>query len=88
MPVGVATPSDVAPATQPTIAELLALDRFALSPRMHAATSASDRWMRRYGLPVGIAVFLALLLAPTPAGLTAGGQAAVAAFALARCTAR
>lgn len=83
MPVGVATPSDVAPATQPTIAELLALDRFALSPRMHAATSASDRWMRRYGLPVGIAVFLALLLAPTPAGLTAGGQAAVAAFALA-----
>lgn len=67
----------------PSIGELLAMDSFSLSPRARATTSTADRWMRRLGLPAGIIVFLALWLAPTPAGLTAAGQSAAAAFALA-----
>jgi anion transporter len=70
-------------APQPGIAELLSMDSFSLSPRTRPATSATDRLMRRVGLPVGIAVFFALYLAPTPNGLTAAGQSAAAAFALA-----
>lgn len=67
---------------QPGLAELLAMDRMVLSSKQHAAVSRSDRWMRRFGLPLGIAVFLLLELPSPPTGLTAAGQAAVAAFAL------
>ena len=65
------------------VAELLAMDQFTLSPRQHEARTRTDQWMRRLGLPIGIAAFLALLLAPLPAGLTQPGLRAAAAFALA-----
>lgn len=59
------------------------MDRFTLSARRSVARSATERWMRRIGLPLGIAAFLALALPTTPAGLEPQGQMAAAAFALA-----
>ena len=67
----------------PSIAELLAMDQFTLSARQREPSTRADRWMRRFGLPLGVAAFGALLLAPTPAGLTMPGQRAAAIFALA-----
>jgi solute carrier family 13 (sodium-dependent dicarboxylate transporter), member 2/3/5 len=67
----------------PGLAELLAMDQFALSPRQHPATTASDRWMRRIGLPLGMVVFLVVAFTPLPSGLTVAGQRAAGAFALA-----
>jgi anion transporter len=45
--------------------------------------TATDRWFRYLGLPGGIAAFLLTYYLPLPAGLSADGQAALAAFALA-----
>lgn len=66
-----------------SIADLLAMDHFALSPKRQEARTTADRWMRRIGLPLGAGVFLAVALAPSPAGLTSPGQLSAAAFALA-----
>jgi sodium-dependent dicarboxylate transporter 2/3/5 len=66
-----------------TVAELIGMDSFTLSARQHPPASATDRWLRRIGLPAGIVVFLVLDLMPVPAGLTAAGQVCIAAFMLA-----
>ncbi|MES2125233.1 MAG: SLC13 family permease [Gemmatimonadota bacterium] len=71
-----------APATA-TLADQLALDRFVLSAAQHLPSSPAERLMRRLGLPLGIAVFAVLLMLPRAEGLTAAGQGAAAAFALA-----
>ncbi|HVX39204.1 MAG TPA: SLC13 family permease [Gemmatimonadaceae bacterium] len=67
----------------PDIAEILALDQFKLSPRQRAPSSGVDVWMRRLGIPLGIAAFGAVALAPRAADLTTAGQLSAAAFALA-----
>ncbi len=63
--------------------ELLDLSRHRLSQVTERPPSASERWMRYLGLPLGILVFLLLYYAPTPAGLTGAGQVVIASFALA-----
>lgn len=65
------------------VAELLGLDSFKLSASVRRPASRGDRWMRRIGLPLGVAVFLAIYLAPRSPDLAPAGQAAFAAFALA-----
>lgn len=79
----VATASAPSAGTPGSIAELLAMDRFALPTRQRPPASATERWMRYLGFPIGIAAFLALLYAPTADGLTLAGQVAAASFALA-----
>jgi anion transporter len=66
-----------------SVADLLRMDRFTLSPKHRPPRGRADRLMRVVGLPLGIAVLVALFLAPTPAGLTVPGQRAAAVFALA-----
>src|SRR5690348_2431034 len=66
-----------------SIADLLAMDHFALSPKRQEARTTADRWMRRIGLPLGVGVFLAVAFAPSLGGLTSAGQLSAAAFALA-----
>jgi sodium-dependent dicarboxylate transporter 2/3/5 len=78
-----ATTAIASPPRRDSVADLLAMDQFALSPRQHEAKTRTDQWMRRIGFPLGIGVFLALALAPLPVGLTEAGQRAAAAFALA-----
>lgn len=39
-----------------------------------------QRWMDYLGIPVAVAVFLALYLMPTPSGLSSQGQTAIAVF--------
>jgi anion transporter len=76
-------PADAATAPPADVAGLLALDHFTLSPRSRPAAGRGERRLRRVGLPLGVVVFAALALAPTPAGLPPAGQVAAAAFALA-----
>ena len=59
------------------------MDKFALSSRERASTTKADRWMRRLGIPLGVAAYLALVLPDAPTGVTPAGQNAAAAFALA-----
>ena len=77
----IATP--LPPSATASIDELLGMDRLTLSAHARPIMSTGDRWMRRVGLPLGLAVFAALALPATPAGLTLAGQMAAAAFALA-----
>lgn len=63
--------------------ELLDLEKQKLSVIPKRTASRTERWMQYLGFPVGLAVFGLLYCAPTPIGLTASGQAAVACFALA-----
>jgi len=50
---------------------------------MEKKQTRADRWVKYLGFPGGILAFLVLYLIPTPAGLTAAGQTALAAFSLA-----
>jgi sodium-dependent dicarboxylate transporter 2/3/5 len=75
-------------ATSPTakddgLDDLLDLSRHRLSQAAERTPTASERWMRYLGLPLGILAFLALYYMPTPAGLTGAGQVVIACFALA-----
>jgi len=63
--------------------DLLDLDKHKLAMLPERQRNASERWMKYLGLPLGIAVFLLLFYMPTPAGLTASGQAVLACFSLA-----
>jgi sodium-dependent dicarboxylate transporter 2/3/5 len=63
--------------------DLLDLEKQKLSVIPKRTASYTERWMEYLGFPLGLAVFGALYCAPTPIGLTAAGQAAVACFALA-----
>ena len=63
--------------------DLLDLDKHKLSTISDRQSNKTERWMKYYGFPLGIAVFLLLLYMPTPAGLTASGQAVLACFSLA-----
>ncbi|HWA17160.1 MAG TPA: SLC13 family permease [Gemmatimonadales bacterium] len=56
---------------------------FTLAPREPVLASRTDRWLAYFGLPAGIAAFLAIYYLPLPAGLSLDGQAALAAFILA-----
>lgn len=81
-----ATGQPPAPEALPDAAALdrwLSLDRIALPSAPRPVSGRSDAILRRVGLPLGVAVFLALILPKTPAGLDPAGQAAAAAFALA-----
>jgi len=62
------------------IRELLNMDRMVLSSKQRPAASATERWLRYLGVPIGIAVFLFLYFTPLGAGLTTSGQAAAACF--------
>lgn len=56
------------------------MDQFTLSSKQHAPASATDRWLRIVGLPLGIIAFLIVALLPHPDGLTPAGQTAMACF--------
>jgi len=66
-----------------TVDDLLDLEKHKLSVVHKRKVNTTERWMTYLGFPGGIAVFLLLYFMPTPAGLTAGGQAVIASFALA-----
>lgn len=59
------------------------LGSFSLAPREQVLASPTDRWFAYLGFPIGIAAFLLIYYLPLPAGLSADGQAALAAFTLA-----
>ncbi len=65
------------------IDDILDLSRNKLSQVPDRKLTASERWMRYLGFPLGIAVFLTLYYMPTPDGLTTGGQVVIAVFATA-----
>jgi solute carrier family 13 (sodium-dependent dicarboxylate transporter), member 2/3/5 len=69
--------------TERPIDDLLDLEKHKLSVEHKRKATSTERWMKYLGVPVGIAVFLWLYYSPTPAGLTAGGQAVIASFVLA-----
>ncbi|HEX7023221.1 MAG TPA: SLC13 family permease, partial [Gemmatimonadales bacterium] len=75
------TDGGAAPAGRDDLSSLLAMDRMVLSAKPHVAASSVDVWMRRLGMPIGIGVAVWILALPTPDGLTAAGQAALATFA-------
>ena len=84
----VATPVDALAPTQArvpggSIADLLRMDRLTLSPKPRAAHGRADVWLRRIGLVIGPALLSAIVVMPTPDGLTFAGQRAMAVFALA-----
>lgn len=66
-----------------SIDELLDLDKQKLSVVAAKTPTRTERWMAYLGFPLGLAAFGVLFCMPTPEGLTAAGQAAVASFALA-----
>lgn len=63
--------------------DLLDLDKHKLATIPERKSNTTEKWMKYSGFPLGIAVFLLLLYMPTPAGLTASGQAVLACFSLA-----
>jgi solute carrier family 13 (sodium-dependent dicarboxylate transporter), member 2/3/5 len=65
------------------VAELLGLEHFKLSASVRRPSGRGEVWMRRIGLPLGVAVFLAIYFAPRAPDLPAAAQTAFAAFALA-----
>jgi sodium-dependent dicarboxylate transporter 2/3/5 len=65
------------------IDEILDLSRNKLSQVPERHLTASERWMRYLGFPIGVLVFLSLYYMPTPDGLTSGGQMVIAVFATA-----
>ena len=69
--------------TERALDDLLDLEKHKLSVVHKRKATSTERWMKYLGVPVGLAVFLALYYMPTPAGLTAGGQAVIASFSLA-----
>lgn len=69
--------------TERALDDLLDLEKHKLSVVHKRKATPTERWMKYLGVPVGLAVFLALYYMPTPAGLTAGGQAVIASFSLA-----
>jgi anion transporter len=77
----VAAPSPVSPAVVDD--DALDIEAHRLSIVVERPSGPIERWLKRVGLPLGIATFAALLLMPTPAGLSPQGQAALASFALA-----
>lgn len=63
--------------------DLLDLSKHKLSTIPERQSTATERWMKYLGFPLGIVVFLLLNHMPTPDGLTTAGQAVLACFALA-----
>lgn len=63
--------------------DLLNLDKHKLATIPERKANPTEKWMKYLGFPLGIAVFLLLFYMPTPAGLTAAGQAVLACFSLA-----
>ncbi len=70
-------------AASQSLEDLLDLEKNKLSSIPPKRLTASERWMRYLGLPLGILVFLALYYMPNPAGLSMSGQVVIACFALA-----
>ncbi len=75
-----------APAQDPngqSLDDLLDLDKHRLSVIPQKKSTPTERWMKYLGVPLAIAVFLALYYMPTPEGMTASGQAIIASFCFA-----
>ncbi len=73
----------VTPAEAPRSESGLHLDDFSLAKAPARKQSASDRWLKYLGVPAAALALIALLLMPTPAGLTLCGQKALALFIMA-----
>ena len=71
------------PEQQRDLDQLLDLDRHKLSVIPKKKATASERWMKYLGFPLGIIAFLMIYYMETPAGLSSSGQAVMASFALA-----
>ena len=71
------------PSTQPSLRDLLDMEKMTLSSKTREAQSSSERWMRYLGFPGGILLFLVILYLPAGAGASAAAQAGAACFALA-----
>ncbi|HVZ21290.1 MAG TPA: DASS family sodium-coupled anion symporter [Vicinamibacterales bacterium] len=67
----------------PAVDDPLDIERFKLAIVVERPPGRADWWMKRVGFPLGIALFAGILAMPLPAGLAAGGRAALASFALA-----
>lgn len=72
-----------APAAPVAADDPLDIERHKLSVVVERPGGPAERWMKRVGFPLGLAVFAGLLLLPLPDGLGANGRAALASFALA-----
>ena len=66
-----------------SVSDLLRLDSFSLASRATEPRGGTERVLRAVGLPLGVALLLAIVLMPVPAGLPVPGQRAIAVFALA-----
>ena len=71
------------PSTQPSLRDLLDMEKMTLSSKTREAQSSSERWMRYLGFPGGVLLFLIILYLPAGAGASASAQAGAACFALA-----
>ena len=71
------------PSTQPSLRDLLDMEKMTLSSKTREAQSPNERWMRYLGFPGGILLFLIILYLPAGAGASAAAQAGAACFALA-----
>jgi len=78
-----ARPPDGPAVQQAEIDALLDLEKHKLSTIPERRPNTAEKWMKYLGFPGGLAVFLLLYYMPTPAGLTASGQAVLACFSLA-----
>ena len=78
-----AAASDQARAVLGKIDQMLDLSRNKLSQVPEKNPTASERWMKYLGFPLGILTFLTLYYMPNPEGLTTGGQVVIAVFATA-----
>ena len=65
------------------VADALDIERYRLSVLPERTPGRAERWLQYLSLPLGLAVFGALHALPVFDGLTASGQSALAAFALA-----
>ena len=61
----------------------LDIEKYKLAVVVERPKGRAERWMKRVGMPLGIAVFAAILLMPLPDGLSPNGRAALASFAFA-----
>lgn len=73
----------MATVTHEQLDDLLDLDKHKLSVIPQKQSTRFELWMRYVSVPIGFAIFIALYFMPTPAGLTASGQAVLTSFALA-----
>jgi anion transporter len=69
--------------THDELDDILDLEKHKLSIIPQKQSTRFELWMKYLSIPVGLTVFGMLYFMPTPAGLTASGQAVLASFSLA-----